>query len=124
MLDYKIDVNGDLLLVTTAGYDDNVDEAVAYYESLISICVDNQCRRILIDESLMTSVLDKVSQYQMVQRLVSHVPYDLAIAFVFNPEHFEETSFGVLVAENRGINVRAFTTLEEASEWLQIEPKQ
>ena len=124
MLDYKIDVNGDLLLVTTAGYDDNVDEAVAYYESLISVCVDNQCRRILIDESQITSVLDKVGQYQMVQRLVSHVPYDLAIAFVFSPEHFEETSFGVLVAENRGINVRAFTTLEEASEWLQIEPKQ
>jgi hypothetical protein len=124
VLDYKIDVNGDLLFVTTTGYDDNVDEAVAYYESLISVCVDNQCRRILIDESQISSVLDKVSQYQMVQRLISHVPYDLAIAFVFSPELFEETSFGVLVAENRGINVRAFTTLEEASEWLQIDPEQ
>ena len=123
MLDYKIDVNGDLLNVTTTGYDENVDEAVAYCESLISVCVDNQCRRVLIDESRVTSVLDKVGQYEMVQRLVSQVPHDLTIAFVVNPAHFEETSFGVLVAENRGINVRVFTTIEQASEWLQIEAK-
>ena len=124
MLDYKIDVNGDLLNVTTTGYDENVDDAVAYGESVINVCVENQCRRVLIDESQMTSVLDKVGQYQMVQRLVSLVPYDLAIAFVVNPANFEETSFGVLVAENRGINTRAFTSLEEASEWLQTQPQQ
>ena len=73
----------------------------------------------------MTSVLDKVRrikwvrQYQMVQRLVSLVPYDLSVAFVVNPSNFEKTSFGTLVAENRGINARAFVIMQYASDWLQ-----
>lgn len=73
----------------------------------------------------MTSVLDKVRrikwvrQYQMVQRLVSLVPYDLSVAFVVNPSNFEKTSFGTLVAENRGINARAFVIMQDASDWLQ-----
>jgi hypothetical protein len=118
-LDYTIMADGELLKVTTTGFDSSVDEAVSYAESVISACVENQCRKILVDESEMTGVLDKVSQYEMVQRLVTLVPYDLAVAFVVNPSNFEETSFGTLVAENRGINARAFVIMQDACEWLQ-----
>ncbi len=118
-LDFTIDIDGDLLAVTTSGFDENVDEAVAYGQSVISRCVENQCRKILVNESKMTAVLDKVSQYEMVQHLVSLVPYDLSIAFVVNEDNFEDTSFGVLVAENRGVNIKAFLLVDEAREWLQ-----
>ena len=118
-LDYTIDIDGDLLTVTTSGFDENVDEAVAYGQSVISRCVESQCRKILVNESEMTAVLDKVSQYEMVRQLVSLVPYDLFVAFVVNEDNFEDTSFGVLVAENRGMNIKAFLLLDEAREWLQ-----
>ena len=120
-LEYNIEVDGDLLIVTTRGFDDSVDEAVSYGESVISTCVENQCRKILVDESEMTDVLDKISQYEMVQRLVSLVPYNLSVAFVVDPSNYAETSFGTLVAENRGINVKAFTLQKDAEEWLQLQ---
>jgi len=118
-LDFTIDIDGDLLTVTTSGFDENVDEAVAYGQSVISSCVENQCRKILVNESEMTAALDKVSQYEMVQQLVSLVPYDLFVAFVVNEDNFEDTSFGVLVAENRGMHIKAFLQMDEAREWLQ-----
>jgi hypothetical protein len=119
-LEYNIEIDGDLMTVTTRGYDDSIDEAVSYGELVIGACVESQCRKILVDESEMTGVLDKVGQFEMVKRLLSLVPYDLNIAFVVNPAFYEETSFGTMVAENRGIHVKAFTSEEDASEWLQV----
>lgn len=119
-LDFSIDIDGDLLTVITSGFDESVDEAVAYGQSVISSCVENRCRKILVNESDMTSVLDKVSQYEMVQQLVSLVPFDLSIAFVVDEDNFEDTSFGVLVAENRGMNIKAFLHEGEARKWLQL----
>lgn len=117
-LDYTFEVEGDLLIVRTSGYDDDINEAVAYGEAIIKNCVEKQCSRLLVDESGVTDVLDIVSQYQMVQRLRPLIPYQLSVAIVANPEHYQDTSFGSMVAENRGINVRVFTAIEDAMEWL------
>ncbi len=118
-LNFTIDIDGDLLTVTTSGFDENVDEAIAYGQSVIKSCVENQCKYILVNESEMTAVLDKVSQYEMVRHLVSLVPYDLSIAFVVNEENHEDAAFGVLVAGNRGMNIKVFMDVDEAREWLQ-----
>ena len=117
-LEYTSRIDGDLLSVTTRGYDDNVDEAVTYGESIIGLCIENQCSKVIVDESEVTSVLDKVKTYEMVQRLISLVPFSLRIAYVINPDYVEDVSFGVLVAENRGIHVKAFLSMEPAREWV------
>ncbi|MFW2438216.1 MAG: hypothetical protein ACN4GR_02470 [Arenicellales bacterium] len=117
-LDYTSKIDGDLLSVTTRGSDDSVDEAVAYGESIIRLCIENQCNKVIVDERELTGVLDKVMTYEMVQRLLSLVPYHLRIAYVINPDYVEDVSFGVLVAENRGIHVKAFLSMEPAREWV------
>ncbi|MEA1889772.1 MAG: hypothetical protein U9N50_08345 [Pseudomonadota bacterium] len=117
-IEYTTEIEGDLLCVTSWGSDDNLEESVTYGESLISLCVDNQCSKVLVDESRLTGVLDKVKTYEMVKRLQSLVPYTLSIAYVINPENLEDVSFGVLVAENRGIHVKAFLSKELAYAWL------
>lgn len=117
-LEYDFEVEGDLLIVRTNGYDDDINEAVAYGEAIIKNCVENTCSRLLMDETGMTDVLDIVSQYQMVQRLRPLIPYQLSVAIVANPDHYKDTSFGSMVAENRGIKVRVFTSMEDAMEWL------
>ena len=117
-LEYDFEVEGDLLIVRTSGHDDDINEAVAYGEAIIRNCVENKCSRLLIDETDMTDVLDIVSQYQMVQRLRPLIPYQLSVAIVANPDHYQDTSFGTMVAENRGIRVKVFTTMEDAKEWL------
>ena len=117
-LEYGFDVEGDLLVVTTRGYDDDISEAVAYGEAILRCCLENNCSRILMDETEVTAVLDKIGQYQMVQRLLEQVPSQLSIAIVASPAHYEETSFGTMVAENRGIHVKLFTSMKLAKEWL------
>ncbi len=118
-LDYKFSIDGKLMQVTTKGFDDSVDEAVSYGEAIIKFCVENQCRQVLMDETEMTAALDEVSQYQMVQRLLSQIPDGLDVAIVVNSRNYRETSFGVLVAENRGVHIKMFTEIEPAREWLQ-----
>lgn len=117
-LDYTSIVDGDLLSITTRGCDDNIDEVVAYGESIIGLCIENQCNKLIVDERELTGVLDKVKTYEFVQRLLSLVPFSLCIAYVINPDYIEDVSFGVLVAENRGIHVKAFLSMEPAREWV------
>ena len=88
-LDYSIQVDGDLLLVTTRGFDENVDKAVSYGEAIIKNCIENNCSRMPVEERKMTAALDAVSQFQMVQRLKSLVQYELSIALVTNIDHYQ-----------------------------------
>ena len=59
-LEYDFEVEGDLLIVRTSGYDDDINEAVAYGEAIIKNCVVNKCSRLLMDETGMTEVLEVV----------------------------------------------------------------
>jgi len=118
-LDYKFRITGNLLQVTTKGFDDGVDEAVSYGEAVIKFCLENQCGQLLVDETQMTASLDEVGQYQMVQRLLNQIPYELDIAMVINAANYRETSFGVMVAENRGVHIKIFTEIGPAREWLE-----
>jgi len=118
-LDYKFCIDGKVLQVTTKGFDDSVDEAVSYGEAIIKSCVENQCRQVLMDETEMTASLGEVNQYQMVQRLLDQIPWGMDVAIVVNSKNYRETSFGVMVAENRGVHIRVFTEIESAREWLQ-----
>lgn len=43
------------------------------------------------------------------------------IAVLGRPDLLDRQRFGELVARNRGINIRAFSTLDEATQWL-LEP--
>ena len=117
-LDYWIEAHEGVLTVTTSGFDESVDEAVAYGEKIIEACNEFKCSRILVDESRMTGVLDKIGQYELVRRLAMNAPHDLKVAMVVNQDNYQDTSFGTLVAENRGYHIKAFTELADAQEWL------
>ncbi len=118
-LEYSFSIDGNVLLVETKGFDDGVDEAVSYGEAILNYCLDNQCRQVLMDETAMSASLDEVSQYQMVQRLLTQVPYEMDVAIVANADNQEETAFGVMVAKNRGIHIRIFGSVKHAREWLE-----
>jgi hypothetical protein len=40
------------------------------------------------------------------------------VAFVVRPEQAYQKSFGAMVAQNRGVNARVFTNVEDAEEWF------
>jgi hypothetical protein len=44
------------------------------------------------------------------------------VAVVSRPEQLDRNKFGETVARNRGVNVRVFTTVEDAEKWLLLAP--
>ena len=42
----------------------------------------------------------------------------IKVAVVARPEHLDPQRFGELVAQNRGVNLRGFTDVQSAEEWL------
>ncbi len=44
--------------------------------------------------------------------------YGIKVAFVTRPERIDLLKFAILVAQNRGVKVEAFTDFQSAEEWL------
>jgi len=46
----------------------------------------------------------------------------IKVAYVGRPEQLDPKRFGEMVARNRWVNVRVFTSVEDAEEWLMLKP--
>jgi hypothetical protein len=53
-----------------------------------------------------------------IQFQIEEMPGYLAVRFTLGPERFAPQRFGELVAQIEGVNVRAFTNVEDAKKWL------
>jgi hypothetical protein len=107
------------VLVTGA----NTPEVVrAYLREILEICKSRRCTAVLIEENLTGPGLKLVEIYSIVSEGTEYpLAHLLKVAFVnANSEHaLRSTKFAETVARNRGINVRAFPTVQEAAAWLQ-----
>jgi hypothetical protein len=77
---------------------------------------------ILVDTRDAVSVLSATDLWFLADRLVRH-PRTFAgrTAILCPSERFDHASFFALCAENKGIDMRAFTSYEEAMKWLTAE---
>jgi hypothetical protein len=101
---------------------DNSPQTVrGYLADAYVACVQRHCSSLLIEEELRGPGLSVLDIYQIVsegsQRTWPHVR---RIAYVdVNKEHSSANlHFAETVATNRRVNVRLFSTVEEAEEWL------
>jgi hypothetical protein len=58
------------------------------------------------------------NKFIMGERLRIFALYRIKVAFVCRPEQSDLPKFSVLVAQNRGVKVEAFTGFQAAEEWL------
>jgi hypothetical protein len=59
-----------------------------------------------------------VDRFLAAERLGIFARYGIKAAFIDIPERKDPRKFGVMVAQNRGVNVDAFTDFQAAEEWL------
>ncbi len=101
----------------------NTAQTVAgYLRAVTAECQRLKCARVLIEEHLTGPGLSMGQVFEIVSAGTRQIPVGIAaIAFVdTNPEHSPRTmSFAEDVAVNRGMNVRMFANLAEASAWLE-----
>lgn len=100
----------------------NTPEVVrSYLREILEICANSRCTAVLIEENLAGPGLNLVDIYSIVSENSEYpLAHLLKVAFVnVNTEHaLRSAKFAETVARNRGINVRAFPTVQEAQAWL------
>ncbi len=109
------------LHITVTG--DNTPENVANYLSEVrDKCVEHQCSNVLIEENLRGPSLAPSIVFSIITEAATRVwPIVQRIAYIdTNPAHQTETlQFAETVAVNRGVNIRFFSRIAEAEQWLE-----
>jgi hypothetical protein len=107
---------------------DNTErDVLAYMEDVRRLCAQHSCWYVLIEEALsgpglgITSVFDLASHGAQMAREQFR-----AIAYVdVNPAHDHDMmEFAETVAVNRGLRVRVFETVDDATRWLASLPRE
>jgi hypothetical protein len=85
--------------------------------------IAEQCERaskdkLLIDFTRGQAEIQFADRYFLGERSEVFALHRLKVAVVATREHIDPEKFAELVARNRGVNVRVFTELQAAVEWL------
>lgn len=115
---YGFEVKGDLLVVTTSGFDETLADAEQYTVDIIDACNTNACQRVLCDEREFEYRLDTVDTYQLAEFAAEAAPRVRRVAIVTGAANLEDGKFYETVARNRGLYVRIFGSMEAARAWL------
>ena len=93
-------------------------EGLMQFESIAEHCKRTQNDKLLIDTTAFAVKISVTSGYFAGERAQIFSRNGIKVAFVGNPEQLDLGKFSILVAQNRFVNVEAFTNFQVAEEWL------
>jgi hypothetical protein len=122
IMSYKLTVESKSNYLHVAVQGDNSPQSVlAYLSEVRNKCVEHGCSNVLIEENLQGPRLNTLQIFEVLREAIASAPpLFLRIAYVdINPEHDRAAmGFAEDVAVNRGINVKIFSSIIEAENWL------
>ena len=92
-----------------------------YLAEVQDLCLQHKCNKVLIEENLTGPTISTYNIFTIAEQGSRHISPDIhKIAYIdMNPEHNTEAMhFAETVAQNRGVNIRLFTDLQLAIEWI------
>lgn len=97
---------------------DSFEARLHCWEKISQTLKQRGMTRMLIHECLSGSI-NEVEMYDIIKTLDNADLSELRIAFFDeNPEDHEINGFGQRIANHRGINLKIFSSLEEARRWI------
>ena len=117
-IQFQMTIEGDLLSCQASGFDESLDEVLAYGMAVIEACAKSDCSRVLCDETRLEYRLGTVDTFQAAVVISEHAPHVGKVAIVPQPTGLEAAAFWEDVAVNRGLQVRVFRTIDAAWAWL------
>ena len=114
---FQIDVMPDYLAVRCTGTG-TAEEAWRQYDSLAERCNRTNKNKLLIDYTEAYGEISLWDRYFLGDRAQIFAFHRIKVAAVARPEQLDPQRFGDMVAQNRGVNYRAFPNTEDALEWL------
>lgn len=118
-MDYQLSIEQrpTFLHVTITGTNSR-EAVVAYLRDIVTECRSRNCFRVLVEERLEGPRLQLMDVFSVASEgAMSALGVFQAIAYV-DQQMGEMAEFAETVAVNRGMPVRAFTSVAEASAWL------
>jgi hypothetical protein len=108
----------DYLYAYVSGDKHKLDIVRQYWREIADECRRTKCSKLLIVKNI-KEVISKTDMYQIASEVPSMGFFGIKIAFVDQyVEQYAVNEFGELVANNRGIYIKVFNTVEEAEKWL------
>jgi hypothetical protein len=95
-----------------------VEDVWRHYELIAEHCKRVNKNKLLLDYTKAHGEASLVDRYYLGDRGRVFAKHNIKVATVDRPERLDPRRFGVMVAQNRGVNVRAFTNAEDAAKWL------
>lgn len=93
-------------------------EAAQQFELIAEQCRRAKKNKLLIDITQYAVKASLADRFYAGERFQIFARYGITVAFVCTLEQVDPKRFGELVARNRGVNLRTFTDLRSAEEWL------
>ena len=107
------------LYVYVKGDSDSYEISKAYWSEVSAECAEHNVRKLLVDEDLAAPMSSMSEVFHGASERSFMGLSGLKIAFVDrHAEQHEQNLFGELVATNRGLFCKVFSTLEEGEKWL------
>ena len=108
------------LHVRVAG-DNTPQDVRGYLDKVRQLCIEHQSAFLLIEENLQGPSLGTVSIFDIAARSTEATRLIRALAYVdTNPAHDPSAMhFAENVAVNRGLHVKVFGTVAEATQWIE-----
>jgi len=90
-------------------------------EAAAQACRDGGTGRLFVDASVYDVVPTILERYELANHAVK-VSAGLRVAVLIAPAFLDPNKFGIMVAQNRGLTVDAFTDRQKAVDWLLAPP--
>jgi hypothetical protein len=88
------------------------------FESLAEKCKNTKKNRLLLDFTEVPADISLVDKYDLGRRTLVFAQYKCKVAALCKPERHDSQCFLETAARNRWVELRVFTNVEDALEWL------
>ena len=95
------------------------ENAMRFLREVYEACITNQKDSVLLDMRLEGPTMGTSSIFSVVQERSGKGRELRRIAYVDSAREPEKAKFAETVARNRGVNVRLFSSVEDAKKWLE-----
>lgn len=117
-INYTFEVENDVLIVQSSGYDEGLENVIAFNKAVNEKAFRTGCRKIISDERELKYTLSVFETYSLGEFVSTNIREIDKIALVVKENQEEIALFWENVTANRRINTRVFLTMEEAKNWI------
>jgi hypothetical protein len=94
------------------------EEVERQFEALAEKCKSSNKNKLLLDFTEVPADISLVDRYDIGKRTLVFAQYKCKVAAVCKPARHDSQCFLETVAQNRWVDLRVFTNVEDALEWL------